>query len=480
MSFLDFFTDPILRPSTVGCMLMCFASALVGVVVFLRKRSLIGETLSHASFPGVVIGVFLSALLAPFSDELIALAILCGAFLFAFLGLKALNFLENRMRVKADSALCFVLASFFGLGILIASRLQQSHPLWYKQALTFLYGQAATMTNMHVIIYACFGLVILGFILYFYRYLEAVNFDPSFSETLGIRSKRLDEMMFFLIVLAIVVGIRSVGVVLMAGMLIGPAVAARPLTNRLSYHFALSGLFGVVSGFLGNYLSVVIPKGEYSLPTGPMILMVSSSFCFLSLLLAPRSGLVNRYVRMRRFSFQCAVENALKSLWKEEGIAKLHASEKTGFLTPAARSGDPRSDLADGGLPSRAGEEAGSQLASKGHFCAAKSFAISSEERRSFSPLIRWQLKHKKWIDQSGHLTPLGKAAAENIIRLHRLWEVYLVDYMGQKVEKVHRTAEELEHLMSPELERELTELLHNPRHDPHHQPIPPSNLEVT
>lgn len=394
-------------------MLMCFASALVGVVVFLRKRSLIGETLSHASFPGVVIGVFLSALLIPYSDELVALAILCGAFLFAFLGLIVLNFLENRLQVKADSALCFVLASFFGLGILIASRLQQSYPLWYKQALIFLYGQAATMTNMHVIIYACFSFVILGFILYFYRYLEAVNFDPSFSETLGIRSKRLDDMMFLLIVLAIVVGIRSVGVVLMAGMLIGPAVAARPLTHQLSHHFALAGAFGVASGFLGNYLSVVIPQGAYSLPTGPMILLVSSAFCFLSLLLAPRSGLITRYLRMRRFSFQCAVENALKSLWK-------------------------------------------------------------GEEKASFPPLIRWQLKRRKWIDPQGHLTGHGKAAAEKIIRLHRLWEVYLVDYMGQKVEKVHRTAEELEHLMSPDLERELTELLHNPQHDPHHQPIPP------
>lgn len=418
ISLLDFFTDPILRPSTLGSMLMCFSSALVGVVVFLRKRSLIGETLSHASFPGVVIGVFIAALLVPFSDELIALAILCGAFLFAFLGLKSLNFLENRLQVKADSALCFVLASFFGLGILIASRLQQTYPLWYKQALLFLYGQAATMTNMHVIIYACFGLTILGFILYFYRYLEAVNFDPSFSETLGIRSKRLDEMMFFLIVLAIVVGIRSVGVVLMAGMLIGPAVAARPLTNQLSHHFLLAGIFGLLSGFLGNYLSVVIPNGAYSLPTGPMILMVSSLFCLLSLLLAPSSGLVTRYLRMRRFSFQCAVENALKSLWK---------GEKT-----------------------------------------------------VFSPTIRWQLKQKEWIDHKGALTPLGKTTAEKIIRLHRLWEVYLVDYMGQKVEKVHRTAEELEHLMSPELERELTELLHNPRHDPHHQPIPNPSEEPT
>jgi manganese/zinc/iron transport system permease protein len=408
---IDFFTDPILRHSTIGSMLMCFASALVGVVVFLRRRSLIGETLSHASFPGVVLGVLFSALVFPFSDELTTLAIMCGAFLFAFLGLKVLNFLENRIRVKADSALCFVLASFFGLGILIASRMQQSYPLWYKQALIFLYGQAATMTNMHVILYGCFGLVILGFILYFYRYLEAVNFDPAFSETLGIRSKRLDGIMSFLIVLAIVVGIRSVGVVLMSGMLIGPAVAARPLSHRLSHHFVLAGFFGILSGFLGNYLSVMIPQGAYSLPTGPMILLCSAAFCFLSLLLAPSSGLITRILRMKKFRFQCAVENALKSLWKGE--------------------------------------------------------------KSSYSGIIGWQLRHKKWIDKQGRLTALGKAAAEKIIRLHRLWEVYLVDYMGQKVEKVHRTAEELEHLMSPDLERELTELLHNPRHDPHHQPIP-------
>jgi manganese/zinc/iron transport system permease protein len=394
---------------------MCFASALVGVVVFLRKRSLLGETLSHASFPGVVIGVFVSA---PFFDEFYSFAVLCGAFLFAFLGFKTLNFLETKIRVKADSALCFVLASFFGLGILIASRLQQSYPLWYKQALTFLYGQAATMTNIHILIYGCLSLVIVGFILYFYRYLEAVNFDPLFSETLGIMSKRLDEILFFLIVLAIVIGIRSVGVVLMAGMLIGPAVAARPLTNRLSYHFALAGLFGIAAGFLGNYLSVVIPQGDYSLPTGPMILLISSLFCFLSLLLAPRSGLITRFLRMRRFSFRCALENALKSLWKGE--------------------------------------------------------------KKLFSPLIRWQLKQRKWIDSQGKLTSLGKEAAEKIIRLHRLWEVYLVDYMGQKVEKVHRTAEELEHLFSPELEKELTELLRNPRHDPHHQPIPPANPELS
>ncbi len=411
---LDFFTDPVLRPSAIGSMLMCLSSALVGVIVFLRKRSLIGETLSHATFPGVVLGVAVAAFLFPFSDEGSALAILVGAFLFAYLGLKTVNVLENRLHVKSDSALCFVLASFFGVGILLASRLQQTHPLWYKQALAFLYGQTATMTNMHVMIYTIFGLLILGFIVVFYRYLEAINFDSAFADTLGIRSKRLDDTMFLLIVLAIVVGIRSVGVVLMAGMLICPAIAARPLSRNLVHHFIFAGAIGIASGFLGNYLSILIPGQSYSLPTGPMILLSSAAICLLSLLFAPNNGLIIRYLRIRKFRFQCTLENALKSLWKGQ------------------------------------------------------------KKDKPFPKLIHLQLKRKNWIDQEGKLTSAGKAMAEKIIRLHRLWEVYLVDYLGQKADKVHKTAEELEHLMSPDLERELTDLLNNPKLDPHHQPIPP------
>ena len=389
-------------------MLMCFASALVGVIVVLRKRSLIGETLSHASFPGVVIGIGIASLLLPFRDEFVSLAVLSGATLFATLGLKTLEKLETRLHVKPDAALCFVLASFFGFGILLASYMQKANPLWYKQALIFLYGQAATMTNEHVKTYGLLSLLIASFILYSYRYLELVNFDASFAETLGIRSKRLDQIVFFLIVLAIVVGIRSVGVVLMSGMLIGPAITARPLTQKLSHQLILAGFFGLCSGFLGNYFSVLL-----SLPTGPTILLVSSTLCLLSLLFAPKSGLIIRHIRMKTFQFQCCVENALKALWK----------------------GDP-----------------------------------TKTSRR-----IQKQLFKKGWIDSKG-LTKAGKEAAEKIVRLHRLWEVYLVDYLGQKAEKVHQTAEELEHLMSPELERQLTEILNNPRHDPHHQPIPPGS----
>lgn len=189
---IEFFTNPSLRPSTLGCMLIGFSSAIIGVLTYLKRRSLIGETLSHATFPGII----LSALCAAFFslEESAPWVTLIGAALFAGLGLKALNHLESHLRIKSDAALCFVLASFFGLGVLLASGLQTLYPLWIRQAMAFLYGQAATMTNEHVMIYAAFALLTLLFFTIFYRYIEAVHFDPLFAKPL--RSRRKKSILF--------------------------------------------------------------------------------------------------------------------------------------------------------------------------------------------------------------------------------------------------------------------------------------------
>jgi manganese/zinc/iron transport system permease protein len=414
MNLFDFFTDPVLRAPTIGSMLMCLSSSLVGVVVFLRKRSLVGEALSHAAYPGVVLSVLFTGLVWPYSEDLLAFTILAGAFATAFLGLKTIDLLERKFRVKNDSALTFVLSVFLGIGVLVASRIQISHALWYKQAQIFLYGQTATMTDIHILIYGGLSLLTACFIFCVYRHLEAVNFDRGFAQSIGIRCKTIDNATFFLLVLAIVIGIRSVGVALMAGMLIAPAAAARPFSSKLSHHFFTAGFFGLLSGFSGNVLSVVIPQGAYPLPTGPMILLSAATFCLLALLFAPQSGMASRYLRKLRFHTSCRMENGLKALWKDE--------------------------------------------------------------RAPLPFWVRLHLSLKGWTSR-GKLTPKGKKWAEKIVRLHRLWEVYLVDYMGQRAEKVHRNAEELEHWMTPELEMELTELLQDPKQDPHHQPIPPRDI---
>jgi manganese/zinc/iron transport system permease protein len=77
--------------------------------------------------------------------------------------------------------------------------------------------------------------------------------------------------------------------------------------------------------------------------------------------------------------------------------------------------------------------------------------------------------------DGSLQLTESGEREGARIVRLHRLWELYLVDVLGMGVERVHRSAEEIEHILTPELEERLSRILNDPSEDPHHQPIPPA-----
>lgn len=431
-----YFTDPVLQAPTIGSMLMCLSSALVGVIVFLRKRSLLGEALSHATYPGVVLSVLFMAIFFPDSNAL-APAILVGAFLSSLLGLWIIEKMERRFHAKNDSALCLVLSVFFGLGVLVASRIQFTHALWYKTVQIFLYGQAATMTNIHIFLYALLGVLLSGVLIFFYRQVQMTIFDRDFSGTVGVPVRWVDSFLFLLLVLAIVIGIRSVGVVLMSGMLIAPAVAARQFSHRLWTVFLLAAGVGAFSGFLGNYLSVELPQWgmrrgwnwNFSLPTGPMILLSASGICMLSLLFAPRNGLCTRLVRILRFRKQCLEDNLLKSLWKRDREGGVLLSE------------------------------------------------VKKWQSLSFLQMLFlvWRLENQGWIERTDsqiQLTKEGKSRAAYIVRLHRLWEAYLV-FLGQGVEKVHRSAEEMEHIITPELEKELADLLGDPKRDPHSQPIP-------
>jgi len=441
-SFTSFFTDSILRAPTIGCMLMCLAASLVGVVVFLRKQSLIGETLSHASYPGVIIGVLLAGFFLVSEDDELTLAFfsLIGAFITALMGLGAVHLLERRWKVPSDAALCFVLSAFFGIGLTIASEVQFTYSSLYKQVLAYLYGQAATMTDIHILIYGVLAGVIIILVLVLYKELQVITFDRQYAKSLGVPVTYIETFFFILITLAVVIGIRSVGVVLMSAMLIAPAVAARQFTNKLSHLLLLAGLFGVFSGFFGNYFSVNMttylaqkyPAARIILPTGPMIVLVASFICLLALLFAPERGLLVRLIRILRFRYQCLCENILKAIWR---------------LNPSA----------------------------------AMSFKIITSYQ-TISPLflkfILWRMIKNGWmlkIDTGEYqLTRDGQLRAAKIVRFHRLWEVYLVNYLGTGVERVHRNAEEMEHIITPELEAELTLLLNDPKQDPHHQPIPP------
>ena len=442
-SLFSFFIDPVLRAPTLGCMLMCLAASLMGVIVFLRRQSLIGEALSHASYPGVILGILVAGLLSLQERQELLLSVfaLTGAFLTALLGLWTIHLLEKRMHVQSDAALCFVLSTFFGVGLTIASEVQFSFTSLYKQVLTYLYGQAATMTDVHIVIYGLLALIVICMIFLFYKELQVMTFDRQYAKSLGIHVRSIDLLLFILVALAVIIGIRSVGVVLMSSMLIAPAVAARQFTNRLSVFFILAALFGMLSGFLGNYSSVQLtemlgqsyPAARIILPTGPMIVLVATTICIAALLFAPEKGLIVRLWRIARFRYTSICENVLKVIWRI----------------------DPKA-------------------------------AVSMQQIAKYQTISRFYLKfllrrmeRNGWIKREKgsfyHLTADGQQRAAKIVRLHRLWELYLANYLGVGDERVHRNAEEMEHILTPELERELTLLLKDPKKDPHQQPIPAS-----
>lgn len=448
-SFFQFFSDPILRAPTIGCMLMCLAASLVGVIVFLRKQSLIGETLSHASYPGVIVGVLIAGgWLVSSEDELsLACFTLGGAFITALIGLFTVHLIERNQRVPSDAALCFVLSAFFGVGLTIASDVQFSYPSLYKQVLAYLYGQAATMTDIHIVIYGLLASLVVLLVLLCYKELQVITLDRQYAISLGVPVNMIEIFLFILVTLAVVIGIRSVGVVLMSAMLIAPAVTARQFTNTLSYMFVLAAFFGILSGFFGNYLSVNLstllaqgyPNARIILPTGPMIVLVASAFCLLSLLCAPERGILVRLIRVFHFRYECLCENILKTMWR--------IGPTTTVSLDTIQSYQSINNL--------------------------------------FLRFILWRIIRNGWMTRQGApqdapqashqymLTQDGLLRAARIVRLHRLWEVYLVSYLGAGAEKVHRNAEEMEHILTPELENELTLLLNDPKQDPHHQPIP-------
>lgn len=433
MSGLDFFIDPVLRAPTWGTLFMCIASSLIGVLLFLKKKTLLSESLSHATYPGVVIGSIFLGLLFPSFEEWLFLFVLIGALVSSFLALKTIRFLQEKQKMSADASLCFVLALFFGVGIVATSFMQAVLPSSLVQIQTLLFGQSATMSDVHILLYGFLACLVSSIFFLAFRPLQALSFDRDFSESIGLKVKGLERVLWGLLLFSLILGIRSVGVVLMSGMVIAPAVAARQFTNHLHKMLLLAAFFGAFSGIVGNILSVVgtialsTETKNLTLPTGPMIVLVSSLLAFFSLLFAPERGWVFRKMRVGTFHFRCLEENILKGLWKKGSLTK-----------PSLLS----------------------------------VFGISS-----FTSwfVLRRLLKHGWIFKQKGlyQLTGDGHRKAASIVRLHRLWELYLADTLKLHSGKVHKTAEEMEHIITPDIEERLTRLLLNPTKDPHEQPIP-------
>lgn len=287
-NLINILTDYTFLTVATGAGLLGILSGIVGVYVVVRKQGLISDAISHSTLPGVC----LAFLFLGFKN---LETLLIGAFLAGIFAAFLIFTVDLKSKIKFDSALAIILSTFFGLGIVILGVIQRRANTNQAGLDKFIFGQAATFLRRDL--YFLMGVLIFVIIvvLIFWKELKLFSFDPNFASTKGFSVNILTSIMIILLVISIVMGIQSVGVILMSTMLIAPPVAARCWTDKFHVMMILSSIFGMISGVLGVFLSISVKN----LSTGPVITIIASLIVFLSILFSPKSGIIFKKKRIK-------------------------------------------------------------------------------------------------------------------------------------------------------------------------------------
>lgn len=303
--FYDLFFDYTLRTVALGAATLGIVSGALGAFALLRRQSLLGDAVSHAALPGVVLAFMLTGQKSP-------LALMLGATAAGLVGVAVMLVVNRYTRIKEDSAMGIILSVFFGFGLLLLTFLQRDPNARQAGLNKFLFGQAATLLTEDVIAMAAFGGLALMLMLLFWKEFKVLAFDRDFGASVGFPMQWIEVLFTLLLVIAIVVGLQAVGVVLMSAMVVAPAAAARQWTNRLGLMVALAACFGALAGVSGTLISSL---GQ-GLSTGPVIVLCVSAIVVISLLFAPNRGLVWNWVRQQRSRKRLQTDQVLSSLYR--------------------------------------------------------------------------------------------------------------------------------------------------------------------
>jgi manganese/zinc/iron transport system permease protein len=296
--------DYTFRTVALGSGVLGIVSGALGSYAVLRKQSLLGDAISHAALPGIAIAFLLTLSKA-------SLILVSGAAIAGWIGTIFIMNITKNTRIKDDSALGLVLSVFFGFGLVLLTFIQKK-PYANQAGLDkFLFGQAAALLERDVITMTILSSVVLTILVLFWKEFKLLSFDSEFAASVGFSVRFLDYLLTGLLVLAIVIGIQTVGVVLMSAMVVAPAAAARQWTDRLSRMVLLSSFFGALAGICGAIISSSIPR----LPTGPTIVVFISFIVLVSILFAGNRGLIWNWIREQQNRRKLQIEAVLSDLY---------------------------------------------------------------------------------------------------------------------------------------------------------------------
>lgn len=399
------------------------ASALVGLMcgilgcfIFLRNMALVGDALSHAILPGVVVGFLVAgqSVLAFFTGSV--LAGLIAAFL--------ITYIQTNVKSKEDAAIGVVFSTMFSLGVIGISILTRKEGV-HLDLKDFLFGNVLAITPQDLWLTSLVAVFVVFSSITLYRYLFISTFDPTLAKAMGVSTKVIHYFLMLLLSFTVVACMQSVGVILVVGMLIMPASTAYTLTKRLPSMIAISACIGVVctvSGFLIAFALDITP--------GPAMNVVGAVIYLSAILFAPGSGKLSLWLNRRKASKAMKTDDLLKAMVSQ-------GSKKEPDLLAIQQK-------------------------------MAWSNAVWKATWESALEMGWIEEKSGKWA-----LTGAGLKRGFELMGAHRTWEQFMVENLGYDKSQVHLQAEHLEHYLTPQLIEEIQTELGHPLKDPHGAYIP-------
>jgi manganese/iron transport system permease protein len=250
-----------MRNSLIMGVLIGIICPSVGIYLIVQRMTLLGDVIAHSVLPGLSISFFLG--IEP----------TIGAFISGLGGSSAITWIRRQSRIKADSAMALTFSSFFALGIILISKLKNKVDLD-----SFLFGDILSVTTFDIARTAIITFIILSAIFFFYKELLFYTFDRLGAQAMGLPVERIHLLSMMAVTLTIIASMQAVGVILAIALLVGPALTAYLLVDRLHQTIFLGAAIGVFSSVAGIYTSYYL-----NLPSGPTISLVSVSIFICTL-----------------------------------------------------------------------------------------------------------------------------------------------------------------------------------------------------
>ena len=397
----------------LGIILSLASTAIIGVFSSLQKKELSGDVIAHATLPGVTLAFIMTGVKSTVYFTI-------GSFISGMIAIFLIDYLPEKTNLKKDTVMALTISILFGLGLLLLSYIQHRGNSEQAGLSNWLLGDASSLMDSDVKRFFFLTFLLFTILFFCFKQWQLLCFDKAFAQAIGLPVRWLQLLFYSLTVFAIILGIQTVGIILITAILVIPVTAARFWSHRLPYMLAIAAFLASLAGVIGILLS-----SSYTyLPVGPCIVLAITFLGLFSFFFAPQRGLIAR--KWAHFQYRKRVfrENILKLFYQ------INKEKHVPYDTPL---------YLDTLITTRA--------------------MPRTKVRRYIKELCRKRLIEKRGKD-CWQLTLTGKEKGKRILNRHLLWEAYLQKYLNIQSSHVHDDAEAIEHLITPEIEGLLREAL--------------------